>query len=372
MAESKKEVISKIMLELKKDSKYMYREGLEKVMSDMQIWNLGHIEISYMRNLLAVSDAWIVYAVNRLGACDLGILSTFLLNLSRLAPNKPIPSVEISSLINRVSLLAREGCLRAFTYRTDVDGRSVLTHVYTASDVGVKWMNAILDRQQERANPVTSMYPLDDTLRILACDYVASALYDNKYVKDFVTNKELYIGDKYPTLTTYAQLYFRRDDIDYMLYVHPLFFNFSSKHYTDGEYKNRLKQEIGMLSRHINSKKMKEIYKDMKVVFVVENTKGLANAINYILKYAGKDFLESQCWFTSESVIYFNKMDVKRSFLSIRIGADNSPIVDIAAHDVFLKGEGILMRALSNGEIGEINEDEEFFEASEMPDEEDE
>lgn len=365
------ELVSRITTEMHNDSKYLYRDSLEYTpckYSRSMGW--GELEQRIQISDITTSDAFIAYAVYKLGFCNIEMIALYLRHLKKLWPDSIAPAdIELRSLKNRIRILASSGVVRAFQY-TIPDARAAVSEktntstvivVYSITELGAVMTQRLLC-MSFRYDSLLPQAPLFDVFRRLACGYVSLCLLNNIYCEEYISGEILYLGKNLGDINVYSRLYFkdRTDGERYLVYVEPLFMSTDVKVLAASQNAQEIKRRAVLLERHANY--VKDNYKDVKIVYVVENWERFIAGLKILKKYCSPSFIENNCWFTSENVLYQNRQNVTSSFIKVRLETNGDRIslkTGLAVHPVILSGKKQIMgeRADSSGSIDIVCDD---------------
>lgn len=304
-----------VIQEMQTNTMFLYNQELSySPCSYTKNVSRGDIEALALQGDIAVSDAFIIYGITRLGFCNTEMLLLYLKRLKKEYTDCVVPVTAAEHLKARVKVLARYGLVRAFEYVAE-DKKTVI-NLFCASEAGVQIMQRMLVKKVNY-DALMSSFPLVEVFRKMACNYVGLSLMNNAFCEEYITGEDVFLGKNIGSLKTYSKMYYKdRDGKRYLAYVEPLFFSIDSTRMTDASNVKVIKERLVMFDRHISY--VKANYEDIRMIFVVENISGVKKGLEIMTKYCSETFIDN-AWFTTDRVLFKNKRMVSKSFIRAKL-----------------------------------------------------
>lgn len=276
------------------------------------------VEAAWANNIYAESDAFILYAVRILNYANDEMLYKMLQILSKKYPKKMIPK-DKKALSTRIINLSLNNLLYGKYVEMD-DNKKI--HLYTCSQHGYSLLFRQLNKFTHMSERYSFFDPEFEIMRLVATNYIALCIASSPYFKDYIGPKQnTKVFDKtYLRGRIFSQICLVRENIKYRIILEPLYFQVDERRDTLEE---RIENTIGRL-RFIEkvAQEYRKNGETVKIVFCIENKRGLQKAAGLVHKYI--PLMLEQSLFTSESLLYKNKGKLALSFLEVVVSENEA------------------------------------------------
>jgi len=311
-SQEEKNIVIGIKNSLKKDTKFMYYDGIEfKAGKDVLDVMPESIEFKVViGTYFQVSDFFIIREVHHLGLTNPHTLFKCLAIKKKNHPEQSYPSYTYNELVKRLRFLVRQGLLFNYEY-LDSYGRKIF--VFFCRMYGWRVYKNKLQVPDTYDKDIVFMAETE-VFKLMASSAVAysfalSPLCLNVRIKEIAPLDE----KKKIFLYAYAILGDETEKTEYI--VEPIYFNIDKKIMSDAENETNILNRLDQLEKYI-SNRSNEV--DVKLILCVENYDGLKRLVSLLIT-KDIEFYINNCYFTSENVIFESKDELSRSFLKLSL-----------------------------------------------------